>query len=305
MHDFAIIGGGPTGYAAAMYAGRLNLKTVIFTGAPGGLIVTTDFVDNYPGFKRISGYDLFSNVQEHARSYEITEISASATEVSSNHRGAFIIQTKKDSYETKTVLFATGASHRKITVPGSKEFENKGIHYCALCDGFAYKDKTVAIVGGGDSAAKESLELAQNAKLVYILCRGNALRGEPVNVTRVHQNKKIKLITNINPVKIIGKERVEGVELDRSYERSATLSVEGIFVAIGHIPQSGLASLLGVLLNEKKEIVINRFSETNVSGLYAAGDVADTPFKQMIIGCAEGVMAAYRAYEHLAKQYEH
>ncbi|HCA67439.1 MAG: Thioredoxin reductase [Parcubacteria group bacterium GW2011_GWC2_44_17] len=301
MYDFAIIGGGPTGYAAAMYAGRLNLKTIIFTGAPGGLIITTDFVDNYPGFKHISGYDLFSNVQEHARSYEITEISAEATSVRSNDRGAFIIQTKKDSHETKTVLFATGASHRKITVPGAAEFENKGIHYCALCDGFAYKGKIVAIVGGADSAAKESLELAQNAEIVYILCRGSALRGEPVNVTRVHQNKKIKLVTNINPVKIIGKERVEGVELDRPYEGSAILKVQGIFVAIGHIPQSELSLQLGVLRNEKKEIVINRFTETNVHGVYAAGDVSDTPFKQMIIGCAEGVMAAYRAYEHLAK----
>ena len=301
MYDFAIIGGGPTGYAAAMYAGRLNLKTIIFTGAPGGLIITTDFVDNYPGFKHISGYDLFSNVQEHARSYEITEISAEATSVRSNDRGAFIIQTKKDSHETKTVLFATGASHRKITVPGAAEFENKGIHYCALCDGFAYKGKIVAIVGGADSAAKESLELAQNAEIVYILCRGSALRGEPVNVTRVHQNKKIKLVTNINPVKIIGKERVEGVELDRPYEGSATLKIQGIFVAIGHIPQSELSLQLGVLRNEKKEIVINRFTETNVHGVYAAGDVSDTPFKQMIIGCAEGVMAAYRAYEHLAK----
>lgn len=302
MYDFTIIGGGPTGYAAAMYAGRLNLKTLIVTGTPGGLIVTTDFVDNYPGFKHVSGYDLFQKVQEHARAYEISEIVSSVIEVQRDGHGAFIVKTKKDTYETRALLFATGATYRKMTVPGAAEFEGKGIHYCALCDGFAYKKKTVAVVGGADSAAKESLELAEHADVVYILCRGKELRGEPVNVERVRKSSKIKLITNVTVVHISGGEHVEKVELDRPYEGGTTLLVDGIFVAIGHLPQSELAASFGIALNEKKEIVINRFTETNIPGAYAAGDVADTPFKQMIVGCAEGVMAAYRAFNYVREK---
>ncbi|MBI4359631.1 MAG: FAD-dependent oxidoreductase [Candidatus Jacksonbacteria bacterium] len=298
MYDFAIIGGGPTGYAAAMYAGRLNLSTVIINGTPGGLIITTDIVENYPGFKSIGGYDIFQNIREHAKIYNVAEVSGMAV-LAQKHDSGFIVGTEKEKHEAKTVLFATGATHRKMPVQKASEFENKGIHYCALCDGFAYKDKLVAVVGGADSAAKESLQLSSHAKQIYILCRGKTLRGEPVNVSRVLQNPKIKLITEVNVVNILGKERVEGVETDRPIDGSTNLSVDGIFVAIGHKPQSDLARSLGVALNEKGEIIINRFTETNVPGVYAAGDVADTPFKQMIIGCAEGVMAAYRAYEHL------
>lgn len=301
MYDFAIIGGGPTAYAAAMYAGRLNLSTIVISGAPGGLIVTTDIVENYPGFKRIGGYDLFQNIQEHARAYKIREVSGMATEVKKDDSG-FIVATQKETHHAKAVLFATGASHKKIAVPNAGQFENKGIHYCALCDGFGYKDKVVAVVGGSDSALKESVQLSVHAKKIYILCRGRHLRGESVNLTRVSEDPKISVITDINVVNILGSERVEGVETDRQIEGNAKLAVDGIFVAIGHVPQSDIARQLGVLLNKKGEIIINRFTETNIPGVYAAGDVADTPFKQLIIGCAEGVMAAYRAYEYIEKK---
>ena len=303
-YDFAIIGGGPTGYSAAMYAGRLNLKTIIFAGTtPGGLIITTDTVENYPGFKQISGFDIFRKVQEHAQEYDVEEVDKDVSEVDWQKEALspFVLKTEEKTYQAKTVLFATGANYRKLSVPGSKEFENKGVHYCALCDGFAYKNKIAAVVGGSDSAAKEALELSQHASKVYIIYRGDKIHPEPVNGKRIEKNSKIEIISSTNVIKIKGSDRVTSVILDKPHSDTAELVLDGIFVAIGHIPRSELAEKIGVQTNEKKEIIINRYAETNIAGVYAAGDVVDTCFKQMIIGCAEGVMAAYRAYEYIAK----
>lgn len=301
LYDFAIIGGGSTGYAAAMYAGRLSLKTVLFAGGiPGGLIITTDIVENYPGFKRVSGFDIFENIREHAREYHPDEIEQDVVRLERDAKAnEFIIYTKDAATRAKTVLFATGAKYRKLSVPGAKKFENKGVHYCALCDGFAYKEKTVAIIGGSDSAAKEALELAQNAKSVYIIYRGDEIHPEPINGKRVAENNKIEIINRTNVIKIIGEGKVEGVELDAAFNGSNILQLDGVFVAIGTLPQSALAEPIGVLVNSKKEIIINRYAETNIRGAYAAGDVVDTEFKQLITGCAEGVLAAYKAYEYV------
>lgn len=303
VYDFAIIGGGSTGYAAAMYAGRLNLKTVLFAGGtPGGLIITTDMVENYPGFKRISGFDIFENIRAHAREYNPDEIEQDVVRVEQDLKtGAFIIYAKDSTIRTRTVLFATGAAYRKLTAPGAKELENQGVHYCALCDGFAYKEKITAIIGGSDSAAKEALELAQNSKKVYIIYRGDEIHPEPINGKRVAENKKIEIIPRTNVIKIIGDAKVEAVELDVDFKGSTVLPLNGVFVAIGTLPQSALAEALGVSVNAKKEIIINRYAETNIRGAYAAGDVADTEFKQLITGCAEGVMAAYKAYEYVGR----
>ena len=298
LYDFAIIGGGPTGYSAAMYAGRLNLKTLILSGNPGGLIVTAQIVENYPGFKRITGVELFQKVQDHAKEYSITEFFEHAQDVARETQN-FVIKTKKTHYHAKTVLFATGAKYRKLSAIGAEKFENKGVHYCALCDGFAYKDKIVAVVGGSDSAAKEALELSELAQKVYIIHRGENIKPEPINKDRIMRSKKIEIITKTNVVEILGQDVVEAVKLDASYKESTTLPLSGIFIAIGHIPQSDLAQKLGVAVNEKKEIIIDRYARTNIPGVYAAGDVADTAFKQMIIGCAEGVFAAYQAFNHI------
>jgi thioredoxin reductase (NADPH) len=287
-----------------MYARRLNLQTIIFTGAiAGGLIITTDMVENYPGFKQISGFDLFKNVQEHAQEYDIEEIDEEVVSVDEekDDLSSFVLKTEKKMYDARTVLFATGAMYRKLSVPGSKEFENKGVHYCALCDGFAYKNKIVAVVGGSDSAAKEALELTQHASKVYIIYRGEKIHPEPVNEKRIEKNNKIEIINNTNVVGISGSDRVASVTLDKPFNGTPELEMDGIFVAIGHIPRSTLAEKIGVQVNQKKEIIINRCAETNIAGVYSAGDVTDTCFKQMIIGCAEGVMAAYKAYEFIGQ----
>jgi thioredoxin reductase (NADPH) len=306
--DFVILGAGVTGLAAAMYGGRLGLKTLCL-GANfsselpiGGVITTTNIVENYPGFIKLTGTELAEKIQKHAEEYELVTIKEEkATNIEKKGK-EFIVKTDKNNYSGKTILFATGTKWRKLDVPGSKEFENKGVAYCALCDAPLFKNKVVCVVGGADSSAKDALLLAEHAKKVYIIYRGEQIHPEPVNMERVKQNKKIEIINKANVVEVKGESIVKSVVLDREYNGSKELEVQGVFVAIGHIPLSELAKKLGVKINKGGEIEIeHKTSETNIKGIYAAGDVADKPFKQAITGVAEGCTAAYSAFEYITK----
>jgi thioredoxin reductase (NADPH) len=204
--------------------------------------------------------------------------------------------------EARTVLLATGSKHRKLAVPGEEEFHGKGVSYCATCDAAFFRDKTVAVVGGSDSAAKEALLLSEHAKKVYIIYRREKIRAEPINAERVGNNKKIEVINNTNIVEIKGRQFVESVFLDAPYGGSKELKVDGVFIEIGYLPQNELAKGLGVKLDEKGEIIINRDSETNIPGVYAAGDVTANSFKQAVTAAAQGVIAAKSAYTYVMKQ---
>ncbi len=298
MYDIAIIGGGVTGFAAAMYAGRMLLKTILVGYPPGGVIATTDWIENYPGFISLSGKELSDKIAAHAREYEVEFVFDVVTEITRQGQ-YFSVRTAFDEYSAKTLLFATGTQFRKLQVPGSERFEGKGVQFCGLCDGPMFAQKTVAVVGGGDSAAKEALILAQWTDHIYIIVRGDRLRAEPVNLERVKQNEKITIILDTSVSSIEGSTRIEKVVLDKPFDGSNALAVEGVFVAIGNVPLSDLASKLGVKTNEKGEILINRQTETNIKGIFAAGDVTDTDFKQAITGVAEGVTAAYQAYKFI------
>ena len=329
LYDTIIIGGGVTGFSAAMYAGRLKIRTLVITAVRGGTIILTNDITNWPGIKQTDGITLAASIEEHALSYEGVEaIDAKVTKVEScdnrnnkkdnkdektkktdktkKTKNAYYVYTESgERYETKTVIFATGTEWRKLGVPGEKEFTNKGVHYCALCDGYAYKNKIVAVVGGADSAAKEAILLTQWAKKVYMIYRGDKIRPEPVNLKRIEgkiKEGKIEIIINTNVTEIKGyngSKFATHVVLDKTYNGSKEFKLDGVFVDIGHIPQSQLAKDLGVKIDEKGNVIINRASETNVSGVFAAGDVVDTKFKQAITGSAEGVLAAYSAYEYV------
>ena len=299
MYDTIIIGAGCAGLGAAMYAGRLNLKTLMIGDNIGGTITLTDVVENYPGFIRLTGQELADNLRKHAEDYDIEKAEAKVTKIRLEH-GCFFVETNENKiYETKTIIFATGTEWRKLDIPGEKEFANKGVHYCALCDGAIYKGKTVAVAGGGDSAAKEALLLSQYANKIYFLVRGDKLRGEPINNDRVAKNPKIEVITKVNIKEIVGNKIVDGVILDRQINGSTNLNLDAVFVAIGHIALSQLAKDIDVATNEKGEIIIDRQSKTNIPGFFAAGDVTDTVFKQAITGVSEGVSAVYSAYTYV------
>ncbi len=296
MYDLIIIGGGCSGLSAAMYATRLGLKTLTFAELPGGLITSTHLVENWPGEKSISGPDLAMKLYEHAL-HAGTELKNEIVQNIENLGEKdgfphFQVTSASGKYESKTILIATGTKHRKLGVPGEAELENKGVSYCALCDGAFFKQKIVCIVGGGDSAAKEALFLSEHASKVYIIVRKDFMRAEPLNAARVEKNEKIEVLYETEIAEIIGDGKVEKIKLKNGEE----MEMQGVFMAIGHDAQTELAEKMGVELNDHKEIKINRRAETNIKGVFAAGDCCDTEFKQAITGSAEAVTASYYAY---------
>ena len=306
-YDFLILGAGGTGLASAMYAARLGLKTLVLgsshgTELPiGGVITTTDIVENYPGFAKISGFELAKKFEEHARNYENVAIKEEKALEIKKSKNYFSVKTEKGSYDSRTILFATGAKWKKLEVPGSDKFERKGISYCALCDAPLFRDKIVAVIGGGDSAAKEAILISSYAKRVYVIARSK-FHPEEANLKKIKSNKKIEIIEGINVTGFLGDDVLKSVTLDKPYKGKKQMFLDGVFIAIGHIPLSGLAKEVGVKINDKEEIEINHeTSETNVPGIFAAGDVTNNRFKQLITGAAEGCTAAYSANEFLNK----
>ena len=304
MYDFVIVGTGVVGFAGAMYAGRMGMKTMVIGELMGGTITLTDVVENYPGFKKLTGQELADKLEEHARDYPVEIINDKVTDVKKCGANAncYIVFTEDKSFHTKTILFATGAKHRELNVPGEKELSNKGVHTCALCDGPLYKNKIVAVVGGSDSAGKEALLLTQWAKKVYIIYRGDKIRPEPINGQRINEKikeNKIEIISNTNVIEIKGEKNVSSIVLDNPYKGNTEFFLDGLFIEIGSIPLAEIAKKLGVILNKKGEIIIDRNAKTNVPGIFAAGDVVDTSFKQAITGVAEAVLSVYSAYTYI------
>lgn len=297
IFDVIIIGTGIAGLAAAIYCARLNLKTIVIGKQPGGTLVNASLVENYPGFSKISGIGLMKKVLEHAKEYN-PEILGAVVEKISPKKNLFEISTKKKHFLTKTIIFCTGSEWGKLGVHGEKEFTNKGVHYCALCDGFFYRNKIVAVLGGGDSAVKEALLLSKHAKKVYIISRGK-LKPEPINLKRIKAEKKIQIIEGAQVKQITGKNSADSIILDKKLKNSNILKLDGVFVEIGRVPLSGLAVKLGVRVNKNKEIITDKESKTSIKGIYAAGDVTDTKLKQAITGVGEAVRAVYSAYEYL------
>jgi len=299
MYDLVIIGSGVTGYSAAMYAARLDLSVAVIGNVDGGTITLTDDVANYPGYIQLTGKELADKIKEHALDYPVFSETGTVTDIFRSKENFFYVVTENKSFLTKSIIIATGMKERELEVPGHDELKNKGVSYCALCDAPLYKDKIVAVIGGSDSAAKEALLLAKYCPKVYMIYRREKIRPEPINATRIERDSKIEVITKTNVIEILGPNKVTGVKLDRPYNGSDVLPLDGVFIAIGGIPYSDLAAKLGVELNEKGEIKIDRTSKTSVNGVFAAGDVVDSEFKQAITGVAEGVNASYQAYRYV------
>ena len=299
MYDLMIIGSGATGFGAAMYAARLDLSVAVVGSVEGGTITLTDDVANYPGFIQLTGQELADKLREHALDYPVLIETGTVVDVFQNKQNLFYVVTENKTFIAKSIIMATGMKEKELEVPGHEELKNRGVSYCALCDAHLYKDKVVAVVGGSDSAVKEALLLAKYCPKVYIIYRREKIRPEPVNARRVENEPKIEVITETNVTEILGEKKVRGVKLDKPHNGSDTLTLDGVFVAIGGIPYSELAKKLGVKLNAKGEIKIDRSSRTNIAGVYAAGDVVDSEFKQAITGVGEGVHAAYQAYKYV------
>lgn len=297
VYDLIILGGGPTAIGCGIYAARFAMDILLIGKTFGGLITTTHVVENYPGITSISGQGLMDKFREHMESLNIPFISdeIQSIEKENDH---FILKSMFQKFKAYTVCIATGSERKKLGILGEEQFSGRGVSYCATCDGPFFKNKIVCVIGGSDSAAKEALFLSEYCKNVFIIYRGEEIRAEPINKRRVLENVNIDIINKTNIKEIKGNQKVESVIFDNGKE----FNVDGVFIEIGSIPNSHIAKSLGVNTNNNNEIIINRKSETNVPGIYAAGDVADAPYKQAITGVSEGVIAAYSAFEYLRKR---
>jgi thioredoxin reductase (NADPH) len=299
IRDVVVVGGGVTGFSAGMYAARFNLDVVVYAEQPGGLITTTNLVENYPGIKSISGPDMGVVFMEHATEsgakIEFDRVNKiEKTEL--NGKPVFKLEAGGKEIYAYTVILATGTKHKHLGAPGEKEYNAKGVTYCALCDAAFFKDKVVAVVGGGDTAAIDANILTQHVKKVYVMVRKDKMRAEPVNQARIEKSDKVEILYNTEIEEICGDgEKVTHVNL----KGGKKLDLDGVFVAIGWTPMSELAGQVGADLDGKGEVIINREAETNVPGFFAAGDVTNAKFKQAIIGAAEGVYASVAAYNYI------
>jgi len=302
QYDTIIIGGGISALSAAVYCGRFQLKTLVIGEKIGGNIILTESISNYPGFKKISGMDLFDKIKEHALEYKIDLVGGKVDKVKKVN-DYFEVSAKEKVYKVKAIIFATGTDWRKLDVPGEKKFANKGVHYCALCDGAFYKNKAIGVVGGSDSAAKEALLLSEYVKKVYIIYRKGRIRAEPIILKRVQENQNIEIIYDTNVVEIKGNKFVNSIMMDKPYRGSKELKLDGLFVAIGRTPISDIAKSIAVRTNKKGEIITDKNTgATNIKGVYACGDVADNKFKQAITAVAGGVIAANSVYRFIKNE---
>jgi len=301
MYDMVIIGGGIAGYSASLYASRFGLKTIVLAEDKGGMLQYTHIVENYPGAGSKPGQEIMDIMEKQATAFG-GEIKTERAKGIIKQKGSFKVVTDKGNYSGKTVLIATGIERRKLGIPGEKEFQNKGVSFCATCDGALFKGKIVAVVGGGDSAAKEALLLTEYAKKVYVIYRGKDIHPEPINKERLDEKVKqgkAEIINNSNVTEIKGDKVMTHVVLDKAHNGSKELKLDGLFIEIGGTPGSKLAQDAGVKIDEKGYIIVDRESKTNVPGVFAAGDVTNGKWKQGIIAASEGSYAAFSSYNYI------
>jgi thioredoxin reductase (NADPH) len=305
MHSkVVIIGSGPAGLTAALYAARANLEPLVVRGLqPGGLIATTSEVENYPGFvEGIGGFELAENMEKQAARFGTQFKDTLVTAIDATVR-PFVLQTDSGEQITAdTIIVSTGASPRKLGVPGEEELANRGVSYCATCDGFFFRNKKVVIVGGGNSALDEGLFLTRYVDELFIIHRRDSLRADPILQERAFANEKVRFIWDSAVEQIMGDGKVERVQL-KNLKTGATseLAVDGVFPYIGHVPNTKLFAGL-LTLDEAGYIVTDGRQRTNIEGIFAAGDVVDHVYRQAITAAGEGCKAAMEATWYLAEQ---
>jgi thioredoxin reductase (NADPH) len=299
--DLVIIGGGPAGLTAAIYTSRALIETLVIEKMlPGGTPVLTTYIENYPGFPEgISGPDFAQRLESQAEKFGAKIISSKPVIRLLKSEYGFQIETEDGDFLAKAVIVATGTSPRELNVPGEKEFTGRGVSYCAVCDGAFYRDKIVAVVGGGDSAVAEAIYLTRFASKVYLIHRRAQLRAEKIFQERAFSNPKISFIWDTVVKKIEGNKKVERLRLSNVKTQEETdLEAEGVFIYIGSNPNSSIVKDL-VQLDENGYIITDTMMRTNIPGIFAAGDVRNTVFRQLATAVGDGAIAAISAEKYL------
>ncbi len=300
-YDVLILGAGPAGLTAAIYAGRYKLKTAVVAKSFGGAANLAGELENWPGYIG-NGLELMQKFKEQAEKFGARFLEAEVTKVEKDKDG-FVLEIGDREIHGKTLIVTLGTEHRKLNIPGEEEFLGKGVSYCVTCDANFFKEKNVAVIGGADSAAKAALYLAEIAKKVYVIYRKNEMRCEPVSLQKIEKHKKINLYYQSIPVKIEGDKTVLGLVIEQEQKegkmKKIKLDVSGVFIVVGATPVINIVKNLELAMNKEGYIITDKEMKTNVGGVFAAGDVTDNNMKQVVTASGEGAVAAKSAYEFL------
>ncbi|XOU94399.1 MAG: thioredoxin-disulfide reductase [Candidatus Kerfeldbacteria bacterium] len=294
-YDVIIVGGAPAGITAAIYASRRAMKTLVVTQDIGGQAATTPDIENYPGYASINGMELMDNFKKQAEKTGTEFVFEEVKEVVKKD-DKFVVKTNTKEFETKSVILAFGLTHRHLGIPGEEEYGGKGVSYCATCDAPLFKQKDVAVVGGGNSALDATLLLSKLAKKVYLIHRRDKFNGEQILIDRVLAADNVEIVYNSKAIEVKGEMVVKSLIVTDIEDETKTREIElqGIFVEIGFQVKGDLVEGL-VELDERKQIIVNKNCETSTPGIFAAGDVTDIEFKQIVISAGEGAKAALSA----------
>ena len=301
MYDTIIIGSGPAGIAAAIFAARRAMKVLLLSKNVGGQVTWATEIENYPGFKNISSFELIGRWNDHITSVGI-DIKSEEVEAVEKKEDYFLIATSngsKNQYLSKTVIVTMGLSHRLLNVPGEAEFTGKGVSYCANCDGPFFKNKTVTVIGGGNCALDAAEVMAKIASKVYLITRDAKLHGFENLINEIKSKDNIEIVYNGNTKEIKGENKVSSlIVINSKTNEEKEIKTDGIFIEIGQIAKIDLVKNL-VKIDEQNQIVVNAECQTSLPGLFAAGDITNVPFKQITIAIGQGTIAALSAYKFL------
>jgi thioredoxin-disulfide reductase len=299
MFDLIIIGAGPTGLTAALYAARRMMKVLIISKNMGGQVIWASHIKNYPGIDFIGGVELINKMQKQVKDLGVEIKINEIKEIRKTDDGNFQVQAGSDVYSTKTLILAMGLAPKQLGLANEDEFTGKGISYCATCDGPLFKNKTVAVVGGGNAALDAAEVMSKVATKVYLVYRREQFRGFESLAEEVKKKSNIEILLNSEIQEITGGEKLERIKVKNGLNQAEReLEVDGLFIEIGHEPKTEIVADL-VERDEKRQIIVDMNGQTSCAGIFAAGDVIASEFKQIIIGCGQGAVAALSAYKYL------
>ena len=300
-YDVIIIGGGPAGMAAAIYTTRKKLKTLVVTVDVGGQALLTNHMENYPGYTELSGPRLMQIFEEQAKNFGAEFIFGKAAMIGKSGDEFDVFLSNNEKYSTKTVIVASGKVPKQLNVAGEEKFIGRGVSTCSTCDAPLFKNKTVAVIGGGNSALDAALLLAKIAKKVYLMHRREQFRGDEVLVDKVKKTKNIEVVLNSVAKEVRGEKFVKSLVIENvKNKESRELNIDGIFVEIGYEVKTDFVREFAKL-NESGEIIVNESCETSYPGIFAAGDITNVPYKQTVIAAGQGAIAGLSAYAYLQK----
>ena len=302
IFDMAVLGGGPAGYTAALYGARAGLSVLLLEKlSPGGQLATTDVIENYPGFSEgINGFELAMKMKQGAEKFGAKSKLAEVISVSLAEE-IKELRTKKETFFARTVVLATGASPRELGLPGERELRGRGISYCATCDGMFYRGKTVAVVGGGNTAAADALYLSRLCEKVYLIHRRDTLRASKSYHGPLEQAGNIEFVWNHQVTALHSENTLTGLTVtEKDTGKESEITCDGLFIAVGHVPETGLFQ--GQLaLDEAGYILAHEDTRTELPGVFAVGDLRKKPLRQVVTAASDGAVAAYFAEEYLSQ----